>query len=51
MVSVPSSLPRYKCHKEVRAVKIAAIEFAPMPIFTRATCKGCLRAGHGMRSL
>lgn len=40
-----SSLPRYKCHKEVNAVKIAAIEFAPMPRFLRATCRGCFALG------
>lgn len=40
-----SSLPRYKCHKEVNAVKIAAIEFAPMPNFSRPTCKGCFAMG------
>jgi hypothetical protein len=37
---IQSSLPRYKCHKEVRAVKIAAIEFAPLPEFKGALCRG-----------
>jgi hypothetical protein len=45
MVSIPSSLPRYKCHKEVCAVKIAAIEFAPGPVFSRPTCKGSFALG------
>lgn len=44
-MKLPSSLPLYKCHKEVRAVKIAAIEFAPLPKFSRATCKGCFALG------
>jgi hypothetical protein len=44
-VTIPSSLPRYKCHKEVRAVKIVAIEFAPMPKWERPTCKGCFALG------
>lgn len=33
-------LPRYKCHKEVGAVKIEAIAQQPLPTFTAATCKG-----------
>lgn len=40
-----SSLPRWKCHKEVNAVKIAAIEFAPMPTFSGLLCKGCVALG------
>jgi hypothetical protein len=40
-----STLPRYKCHKEVHAAKIVAIEFAPLPKFTGATCKGCYALG------
>ena len=44
-MNLPSSLPRYKCHKEVRAVKIAAIEFAPVPKFEGATCKGSFALG------
>jgi hypothetical protein len=45
MTKIPSSLPRYKCHKEVCAVKIAAIERAPIPVFTRATCRGDFSLG------
>jgi hypothetical protein len=45
MVEIRSSLPRYKCHKEVHAVKIAAIEFAPLPKFSRATCRGSFALG------
>ena len=40
-----SSLPRFKCHKEVNAAKIAAIEFAPLPVFSGATCKGSFSLG------
>ena len=40
MSTITSSLPRYKCHKEVQAVKIAAIEFAPLPEFKGALCRG-----------
>jgi hypothetical protein len=40
-----SSLPRWKCHKEVNAVKIAAIVFAPLPRFSGAICKGSFTLG------
>lgn len=39
-VAILPSFPRYRCHKEVHAVKIAAVEFAPLPVFTAPTCKG-----------
>jgi hypothetical protein len=40
-----SRLPRWKCHKEVHAVKIASIEQAPLPKYSGATCKGCFALG------
>ena len=44
--SIPQrNLPRYKCHKEVVAVKIAAIDLEPYPKFERATCKGSFVLG------
>lgn len=33
-------MPRYKCHKEVWALKIARIEPEKLPVFSGATCKG-----------
>jgi hypothetical protein len=33
-------LPRYRCHKEVQAFKIKAIEREQMPTFLGAVCKG-----------
>lgn len=35
------NIPAYRCHKEVRALKIASIETEQMPAFQRATCRGC----------
>lgn len=43
--AIQPSFPRYKCHKEVHAVKIAAIDFAPLPVFSRATCRGSIALG------
>jgi hypothetical protein len=34
-------LPRYQCHKEVWALKIADIVHEKPPIFLRPTCRGC----------
>lgn len=31
IVKVPTELPRYKCHKEVRALKIAAVGVSDTP--------------------
>lgn len=42
---VQRELPRYRCHKEVWALKIADIIFAPLPVFSGATCKGCASLG------
>jgi hypothetical protein len=38
-------MPRYKCHKEVWALKIAAIQPEPRPVFLRATCRGSFALG------
>jgi len=38
-------LPKYKCHKEVGAVKIKAIEQEKMPEFKHATCRGSYALG------
>lgn len=38
--AIKYEMPRYKCHKEVSALKISAIGFAPLPKFSRATCRG-----------
>jgi hypothetical protein len=38
-------LPRYKCHKEVRALKIAKITPEVLPPFTGATCRGSYAFG------
>jgi len=42
-----SSMPRYVCHKEVRALKILDIQHDRRPQFTKATCKGCFALGSG----
>jgi hypothetical protein len=34
------ALPRYRCHKEVWAVKIGSIEREKMPVWKGATCRG-----------
>lgn len=39
------TLPRYRCHKQVEALKIAAIERERLPNFSGATCKGCFSLG------
>lgn len=44
-ISAARELPRYKCHKEVRALKIKEIIFAPLPPFKGPTCKGCFALG------
>ena len=38
-------MPKYQCHKEVWALKIKEIIFAPMPQFQGATCRGCFVLG------
>jgi len=38
-------MPRYKCHKEVFALKIAAIVREQLPKFSAATCKGSFSLG------
>jgi len=38
-------MPRYKCHKEVFALKIAAIVREELPKFSGATCKGSISLG------
>lgn len=38
-------LPRYKCHKQVHALKIQRIVLETMPAFKGATCKGCFALG------
>jgi hypothetical protein len=35
------SMQRYRCHKEVWAVKIAEIRRYAIPVFLRPTCRGC----------
>jgi hypothetical protein len=42
---MPNQLPRYRCHKEVEAVKIAAIDREKLPKWKGATCKGCFAFG------
>lgn len=39
---VAVQLPRYKCHKEVWAVKILQCKYEQLPKFTKATCRGSL---------
>lgn len=39
------TLPRYKCHKEVEALKVAAIAREELPKFSGATCKGSISLG------
>jgi len=39
------SLPRYRCHKEVRAFKIAEVRHDQMPAFLRPVCRGSLLFG------
>jgi len=34
-------MPRYRCHKEVTACKIAEVRRESMPLFKEATCRGC----------
>lgn len=38
-------LPRYRCHKEVQALKIQEIQPLRVPTFTRATCRGSFALG------
>lgn len=38
-------LPRYRCHKEVRALKIKAVVLPSPPPFTRPVCKGAIMLG------
>jgi hypothetical protein len=38
-------LPRYQCHKEVRALKIAAITPEELPKFTGSICRGSIMLG------
>ena len=42
---VMPTLPRYRCHKEVSAIKIKAIERNQPPMFLGPTCKGCYALG------
>lgn len=39
------TLPRYRCHKEVSALKIKEIRRVEEPVFTRPVCKGCAALG------
>lgn len=43
--SAGRELPRYRCHKEVWAVKIAEIIPLARPTFTGRTCKGSFALG------
>lgn len=38
-------LPRYRCHKEVRALKIKELHKEVMPVFKGPTCRGCFALG------
>ena len=40
-----AEMPRYKCFKEVWALKIKAIKREGLPKFSGATCKGCYALG------
>ncbi len=40
--SYPTTMPRYRCHKVVCAVKIHAIIEEVMPVFKGAICRGCV---------
>lgn len=42
---VAAEMPRYKCHKEVHALKIAAIGHEKPPSFTKPTCRGSFVLG------
>jgi hypothetical protein len=44
-VAACGELPRYRCHKEVWALKIKEIRAAQYPNFERATCRGCAALG------
>jgi hypothetical protein len=39
------AMPRYRCHKEVWALKIGRIDRETLPKWERATCKGCYALG------
>jgi hypothetical protein len=38
-------LPRYRCHKEVWALKIAEVRTVQEPVYERAVCRGCAALG------
>lgn len=38
-------MPRYRCHKEVTAFKIAEIRRDALPRFTKPTCRGSFQLG------
>lgn len=40
-----SELPKYRCHKEVWALKIKEIQVPSLPVFVRPTCRGCYVLG------
>ena len=48
-------MPRYRCHKEVRALKIAAVIRVLEPAFSKPVCRGCVAlnsaCGHCERCL
>ena len=41
MSSTCAEMPRYRCHKEVWALKIAEVIRVQEPTFEKAVCKGC----------
>ncbi len=45
MSGCSAEMPRYKCHKEVWALKIAAIFRAQEPVFEGPVCKGAVALG------
>jgi hypothetical protein len=42
---VGAEMPRYRCHKEVWALKIKEVRREQMPKFERATCRGSYMLG------
>lgn len=44
-IPLSKSLPKYKCYKQVWALKIKSIDKEPLPAFTGLLCKGSVAFG------